>query len=55
MEKQIFGKPTTATLLSTWRGMTVEVRQKDILSGENIVMLDEETILKLAEMIKKSK
>jgi chemotaxis protein CheY-P-specific phosphatase CheC len=52
MKNLVFGKETTAQVLQSWRGALVEVRQQDSISGENIIMLDKETILKLAEMLK---
>lgn len=45
------GKKTILTTLNSRKGSLIEVRQHDSISGENIVMLDKETILKLVEMI----
>jgi hypothetical protein len=49
---KIMGRTTKILTVDTWKGRMVEIRQHDVLTKETSILLDKETILRLAELFK---
>ena len=49
---KVMGRTTKILTVDTWQGRMVEIRQHDIISQENQVLLSKELILRLAELFK---
>ncbi len=49
---KIMGRTTKISTVDTWKGRMVEIRQHDVLTKETSILLDKETILRLAELFK---
>ena len=47
---KVLGRTTKILTVDTWQGKMVEIRQHDVISQENQVFLDKETILRLAQL-----
>lgn len=50
----VLGKKTEISLVNTWRGITIEVRQHDSLSGEQRVFLNKETLEKMLKALREN-
>ena len=47
---KVMGRTTKILTVDTWQGKMVEIRQHDIISQENQVLLSKELILRLAKL-----
>ena len=47
---KVMGRTTKILTLDTWEGRMIEIRQHDIISQENQVILSKELILRLAKL-----
>jgi hypothetical protein len=52
IQTEVLGKKTDIGIVNTWRGIMIEVRQHDSLSGEQRVFLNKETLEKMLEALR---
>lgn len=50
-QTEVMGKKTEIFTVDTWRGILIEVRQNDILSGEQRIFLDKKALEKMLEAL----